>query len=101
MIEKFPGCANVKILNRKKLIENGETSVIRRGRELSLECLEQAVNAVEPKRLIKEKMRIMNDQLLVEGCTFDLAKFKHVYVLGGGKAGAKWHKLLKRYWENM
>jgi len=79
----------IKILNRKKLIENGETSVIRRGRELSLECLEQAVNAVEPNRLIKEKMRIMNDQLLVEGCTFDLAKFKHVYVLGGGKAGAK------------
>ncbi len=34
-------------------------------------------------------MRIRNDQLLVEGCTFGLGKFKHVYVIGGGKAGGK------------
>jgi glycerate 2-kinase len=79
----------IKIINREKLIENGETSNIRRGRDIALECLEQAVNAAEPKRLIKAKMRIKNDQLLVEGCTFDLGKFKHVYVIGGGKAGGK------------
>ena len=79
----------VKIINREKLIENGETSTIRRGRDLALQCLEQAVNAAEPKRLIKAKMKVENDQLQVEGCTFDLRKFKHVYVVGGGKAGGK------------
>ena len=45
----------VKIINREKLIENGETSNIRKGRDLALQCLEQAVNAAEPKRLIKAK----------------------------------------------
>ncbi len=79
----------VNIINREKLIENGETSDIRRGRDLALQCLEQAVNAAEPKRLIKAKVKVENDQLQVEGCTFDLRKFKHVYVVGGGKAGGK------------
>ena len=79
----------IKIINREKLIENGETSNIRRGRELALQCLEQAVNAADPKRLIKAKMKVENDQLQVVGFTFDLRKFKHVYVVGGGKAGGK------------
>ena len=61
----------IKIINREKLIENGETSIIRRGRDLALQCLEQAVNAAEPERLIKAKMKVENDQLQVENCTFD------------------------------
>jgi glycerate-2-kinase len=79
----------IKISNREKLIENGETSGIRTCRELALQCLEQAVNAADPKQLLKTKMKMENDQLQVEGCTFDLGKFKHVYVVGGGKAGGK------------
>jgi len=79
----------VKIINREKLIENGETPDIRRGRDLALLCLEQAVNAADPKRLIKAKVKVKKDRLQVGGCTFDLGKFKHVYVVGGGKAGAK------------
>lgn len=78
-----------KIINREKLIENGETSNIRKGRDLALQCLEQAVNAIEPKRLIKAKIKVENDQLQVEGYTFDLRKFKNIYVIGGGKAGGK------------
>jgi glycerate-2-kinase len=79
----------IEIINREKLIENGETSHIRKCRALTLQCLEQAVNAVEPKQLIKIKLKVENDQLQVEGYTFDLRKFKHVYVVGGGKASGK------------
>jgi glycerate 2-kinase len=79
----------IKIINREKLIENGETSDIRRGRDLALQCLEKAVNAAEPERLIKAKIKVENDQLQVEGLSFDLGKFNHVYVVGGGKAGGK------------
>ena len=79
----------IKILNREELIANGESSVFRRGRELALQCLERAVNAVEPKLLIREKMSVKNGQLLVEGCRFDLGRFKHVFVVGGGKAGGE------------
>jgi glycerate 2-kinase len=79
----------VKIISRDKSIENGETSNIRRCRDLALLCLEQAVNAADPKLLIKAEMKVENDQLVVEGCAFDLREFKHVYVVGGGKAGGK------------
>jgi len=51
----------VKIINRDKLIENGETSNIRRCRDLALLCLEQAVNAGDTKLLIKAKMKVEND----------------------------------------
>ncbi|MGE5533500.1 MAG: glycerate kinase type-2 family protein [Bacillota bacterium] len=79
----------IKIKNREKLIENGETSRILKGRDLALQCLEHAVNAAEPKHLIKARLKVENDQLQVAGCTFDLRKFKHVYIVGGGKAGSK------------
>jgi hypothetical protein len=57
----------VKIINRDKLIENGETPDIRRGRDLASLCLEQTVNAADPKRLIKVKTKVENDRLVVEG----------------------------------
>ena len=78
-----------RIINQERLIENGETPFIRRSRDLSLQCLERAVNAADPKQLINAKVKLKNDLLQVEGCTFDLGKFKHVYVVGGGKAGGK------------
>jgi glycerate-2-kinase len=86
----FSGRLMIKILNRERLIENGKTVNIRRSRAMALQCLEQAVNAAEPKHLIKNKIKVENDLLQVEGCcTFDLEKFRHVYVVGGGKAGGK------------
>ena len=79
----------IQIRNRWQLIENGETPLIRECRALSLQCLEKAVNAVEPKQLIKIKMKVENNNLKVEGYSFDLRKFKNVYVVGGGKAGGE------------
>ncbi|MCW3996146.1 MAG: glycerate kinase [Candidatus Bathyarchaeota archaeon] len=79
----------IEIRNKRKLIENGETSLICRCRILALECLEHAVTAVEPRQLIKAKVKVEKSYLQLEGYTFDLRKFKHVYVVGGGKAGSK------------
>jgi glycerate 2-kinase len=79
----------IEIKNRDKLIKNGCTSSTRRCRTLALECIEQAVNAANPKNLMKCKLEVKQDCLQIEGYSFDLAKFKHVYVIGGGKAGGK------------
>lgn len=79
----------IQIKSREKLIENGETSMIRKCRALALECLERAVNAVDPEQLMAAKLKVENNHLLVEDYIFDLRKFKHVYVVGGGKAGGK------------
>ena len=37
----------IRIINREKLIQNGETSNTRKSRDIALQCLEQAVNAAE------------------------------------------------------
>ena len=79
----------IDIINGEKLIENGETSLIRKWRAATLQCIERAINAVEPKQLMKVKLKVKNNHLQIEGYTFDLGKFKHVYVVGGGKAGSK------------
>jgi glycerate 2-kinase len=79
----------IQIRNRAQLIENGETPRIRKYRALTLQCLERAINAAEPKQLIKAKLKVESNHLQVQGYTFDLRKFKHVYVVGGGKAGGK------------
>jgi glycerate 2-kinase len=79
----------IQIRNWEKLIENGETPRIRESRAVALQCLERGINAAEPKQLVKAKVKVENNQLQVEGYSFDLGKFNHVYVVGGGKAGGK------------
>ena len=32
---------------------------------------------------------------------FDLGTFKHVYVVGGGKAGGKMAQAIEKFWANM
>jgi glycerate-2-kinase len=69
------------------LVNNGDSSVNKRARKLALKGLEAALNAVDPKRIIRAKLELKNSVLTVDGQSFDLRKFKHVYVVGGGKAG--------------
>src|SRR5271169_1785962 len=75
------------IKNASKLIENGETKADREARRLSLEAVEAALNAVEPGRLVASKLRVVGGRLVVGGQRFDLAKFRRILVIGGGKAG--------------
>jgi glycerate-2-kinase len=79
----------IHIKNRDKLIGNGETPLIREFRAVALECIEQVIEGAQPKQLIKRKLKVENGFLCVEDFSFDLNRFKHVYVVGGGKAGAK------------
>ncbi len=76
----------VTIKNKKQLIQNGQTKLDRKARTLALNCLESAVNSVDPKQIIKSKVQLANSTLKVNKYSFDLRKFKHVYLVGGGKA---------------
>jgi len=76
----------VTIKNKEHLIQNGRTRKDKRARMLALSCLESAVNSVDPKRIIESRVQLKNSTLKVDHLSFDLRKFKHVYVVGGGKA---------------
>ncbi|MEM2119065.1 MAG: glycerate kinase [Candidatus Bathyarchaeia archaeon] len=90
----------VTIRNKEQLIKNGETRLNRRARRLALESLEAAVASVDPKQIIKAKVSVKGNFLQVNGQTFDLAKFKHVYVVGGGKASGLMAEALEQVLNN-
>ncbi|RLI16451.1 glycerate kinase [Candidatus Bathyarchaeota archaeon] len=86
----------ITIKNREKLITNGETELNQKARKLSLDSLESALNAVDPKRIIKSRISLQNSVLKVNGYSFDLKRFKHVYVVGGGKASGSMAEALEQ-----
>jgi len=80
------GASMMLIKNKESLIRNGETELDQKARELALESLEHALSAVDPKQIIKTKLVMKNSTLSVDKYSFDLRKFKRIYVIGGGKA---------------
>jgi glycerate 2-kinase len=86
----------VTIKNKEQLIKNGMAQLDRRARELALNSLETAINAVDPKQIIKSKLAVRDLVLKVDGHSFDLKKFKHVHVVGGGKASGSMAEALEQ-----
>ncbi|MDH7564135.1 MAG: glycerate kinase [Candidatus Bathyarchaeota archaeon] len=78
----------IKIRNKAELVANGRTPLNRKARALALNSLESALNAVDPAKIVKSKLVVKNSVLQVDKYRFSLEKFKSIYVVGGGKAGA-------------
>src|SRR3990172_9766757 len=50
--------------------------------------LEAAIQAVEPGAAVHKALRREGDRLIIGEKTYDLARIRHIYVVGAGKAGA-------------
>ncbi len=86
----------ITIENKEQLVKNGVTHLNRKARALALKSLESALNAIDSKQLMKSKLLLKNSLLKVNGCSFDLKKFKNVYVIGGGKASGSMAEALEQ-----
>ncbi|MDI6805601.1 MAG: DUF4147 domain-containing protein, partial [Candidatus Bathyarchaeia archaeon] len=86
----------ITIKNKEKLVKNGETQLNQKARELALKSLEFALNAVDPKQIIKSKVLLKSSILHVDKYRFNLKKFKNVYVVGGGKASGSMAEALEQ-----
>ena len=84
-----------KIANMEDLVKNGETPIEKRARQLALKSLETALNAVDPRQIIKTKVRLTDSTLRVDSHSLDLRKFKSIYVIGGGKASGSMAEALE------
>ncbi len=82
------GADMIYIKNRTALIENGQTAKLQNARFLALGGIERALNAADPKALLLSKVKMDGSILRVAELSFDLDRFKRVFVVGGGKAGA-------------
>jgi glycerate-2-kinase len=86
----------ITIKNMEQLAKNGETQLDQKARRLALQSLEAALNAVDPKQIIKSKLSLKNSTLNVDSYSFDLKKFKNIYVIGGGKASGAMAEALEQ-----
>jgi len=84
------------IKNKMQLIENGETKLDQKARMLALESLEAAVKIADPKQLIKTKLILKNSILHVDEYSFNLKKYRNIYVIGGGKASGSMANALEQ-----
>lgn len=70
--------------NYKKIIENGETPVLKNIRRDILEILENAISSVDPYKSIKSK--ISENKIVLDEKIIDVSEYKDVYLAGFGKA---------------
>ena len=85
----------MQIKNKQQIIENAATELTRKARTLALNALELALNAADAKKLTKAKVSLKNSILTADCHSFDLRKFRNVYVVGGGKAGGSMAEVLE------
>ena len=76
----------MKFLNEDRLLNNG-TDEYRKLRRDALEILGSALDAVDPKKAIFDKVKREGNLLRAGGKVYDLTEFKRIFVVGGGKAG--------------
>ncbi len=84
-----------QIKNKHLLVENGKTELTQKARKLALQSLEAALNAVDPKRLLHSKLVLEKSRLQINNFSFDLEKFRNIYVVGGGKASGSMAEALE------
>ncbi len=72
----------MKIRDRDGLVRGDER------RDHALSIIEAGIDAVLPENVIRNTVKVERDRLSVSGRTFDLSKYRHIYVAGGGKAAS-------------
>jgi len=58
-------------------------------RRIGLESIEIALETVRPHELIKKALKVQNKALFIQNDKFRLENYKHIIIIGGGKAGAE------------
>jgi glycerate-2-kinase len=77
---------NIKIKNREKILSNASTEVNREARRIALDAVEKALESVDPRVLIRSKVKVSDNKLIVNNDIFELKDFRRIFVVGGGKA---------------
>lgn len=68
------------------IIKNFRQLAISRQRRNALHIMEAGLEAIQTRNVMKNSVKIKNNFLVIQNKKFNLKKFKHIYVIGGGKA---------------
>lgn len=79
----------ILIKNSHKILAQPLTEDEIQIRKRGLKCLELAIKAVRPSRLIENALKVQNRTLNIEDDSFHLDQYENIYIIGGGKATAE------------
>jgi len=85
----------IGITNTNELLRNAKLNLNRKAREIAINALNAALEAADPKSIIKSKVKVKGNTLKVESLSFNLDEFKRVLVVGGGKASGSMAEALE------
>jgi glycerate 2-kinase len=85
----------VKIKNAEELLKNAKSSLDRKARELVINALNTALEAVDPKAIIQSQIKLKGNTLKIGKLSFNLQSFGNIFVVGGGKASGSMAEALE------
>jgi glycerate 2-kinase len=83
------------ITNKETLLQNARTPADLTAREAVLEALEAALLAISPYQLIIDHVKVKDSKIVIDSEQFVLDHFKHIIVIGGGKASGSMAEALQ------
>ena len=84
------------IKNFGSLLNNADSRKNLQARRIALGCLEAALQAANPSKIMSSSMRMKGSKLRIFDQAYDLSRFRRILVVGGGKAAASMAVSLER-----
>jgi len=75
-----------RIVNRDRLVSNALFAEDKKAREICVRLLKKALETVDPRKIIKSTVKVVDDAIQIQGQTFNLAPTGRILVVGAGKA---------------
>jgi glycerate-2-kinase len=75
-----------RIVNRDRLVSNALFAEDKKAREICVRLLEKALETVDPRKIVKSTVKVVDDAIQIQGQTFNLAPTGRILVVGAGKA---------------
>jgi len=75
-----------RIANKDRLVSNALSAEDRKAREICLRLLEKALEAVDPRKIVKSAVKLVDNTIQIQGQTFNLTPTGRILVIGAGKA---------------
>lgn len=76
-------------LHEKHMIRNRDQLAVTSTHELVMDCIEQGIEATQPKNAVKNVLTLTGNTLKIRGASVDLNQYSEILILGGGKAAAQ------------
>ena len=78
----------IKINKENLLINNGITKKNSKNRKILLETLQTVFEISNPDNIIRSKIKLIKNNLIINKKSYNLSQFKRIRVVGAGKAVA-------------